>query len=268
MGVLDVGVHLRHRRRHEENPADDPGWEDELLNGPPPPPLQQNETPINRNRPHSRPVKYCHSHGHRNKKGRKPKRRYENTCFLMSLVDHEELEVQEISDFVNTTVSMFAELFTNNSSMKVWDDFVNLPEEEQEKLLSGTSSEQQHSSSGCDTGEDRHLTQEELVASAEASFLMIDKKIRSTLSNKQFPLGSLKYFEEELVSCFSEDPDVVLVSLLPSSFDRLLVHGLCQYLKLVSSTGKFGRMRLLEIENDGRFVLPVLLLSQYLEQRR
>ena len=37
----------------------------------------------------------------------------------MSLVDHEELEVQEISDFVNTTVSMFAELFTDSSSMKV-----------------------------------------------------------------------------------------------------------------------------------------------------
>ena len=30
--------------------------------------------------------------------------------------------------------------------------------------------------------------------------------------------GSLKYFEEELVSCFSEDPDVVLVSLLPSRY--------------------------------------------------
>ena len=32
----------------------------------------------------------------------------------------------------------------------------------------------------------------DLVASAEASFLLIDKKIRTTLSNKQFPLVCIK----------------------------------------------------------------------------
>ena len=41
-------------------------------------------------------------------------------CFLLSLVDHEEIGELEISDLVNTNTSVFATLLANDENMKVW----------------------------------------------------------------------------------------------------------------------------------------------------
>ena len=40
-------------------------------------------------------------------------------CFLLSLVDQEELGELDVSDFVNNNVSAFAELFTSVEKLKV-----------------------------------------------------------------------------------------------------------------------------------------------------
>ena len=45
----------------------------------------------------------------------------------------------------------------------MWDEFINLSEDEQEKLLGGASSKQEEDSSGCETGVDRKLTKEGTV---------------------------------------------------------------------------------------------------------
>ena len=40
-------------------------------------------------------------------------------CFLLSLVDHEEIDELDISDLVNNNTSVFASLLTNAEKMKV-----------------------------------------------------------------------------------------------------------------------------------------------------
>ena len=50
------------------------------------------------------------------------------------------------------------------------------------------------------------------------------------------PQDLLASLEEELCFNFSLDPQTVLLSLESNSFSRLLVHGLCQYMELESTS--------------------------------
>ena len=43
-----------------------------------------------------------------------------SVCFLLSLVDHEEIGELDFSDIVGSKQSMFATLLTNEENMKVW----------------------------------------------------------------------------------------------------------------------------------------------------
>ena len=43
-----------------------------------------------------------------------------SVCFLLSLVDHEEIGELDFSDIVSSKQSMFATLLTNEENMKVW----------------------------------------------------------------------------------------------------------------------------------------------------
>ena len=43
-----------------------------------------------------------------------------SVCFLLSLVDHEEIGELDISDLVNNNTSVFATLLANEENMKVW----------------------------------------------------------------------------------------------------------------------------------------------------
>ena len=43
-----------------------------------------------------------------------------SVCFLLSLVDHEEIGELDFSDMVGNKKSMFATLLTNEENMKVW----------------------------------------------------------------------------------------------------------------------------------------------------
>ena len=43
-----------------------------------------------------------------------------SVCFLLSLVDHEEIGELDLSDLVNNNKSVFATLFANEENMKVW----------------------------------------------------------------------------------------------------------------------------------------------------
>ena len=70
---------------------------------------------------------------------------------------------------------------------------------------------------------------------SEEKFKNIDKHIRNLL-RRQVAINTLENYEEKLVSTFSLLPDGVYISELPSSFDRLILHGVCQYLDLKSKS--------------------------------
>lgn len=199
-------------------------------------------------------------------------RRYENLCFLLSLSDHEEIGELDISDLVSNNTSVFAKLLSNEESMKVWSEFVNLSDEEQEAFMGQkrkTAAPAQNIDRG-NTAEDEHIpTERDAVAIAEKAFNKIGGHIRGVLTKKHFPMGGLKYHEQEVIAYFSDDPTAVMISSVPSSFDRLLVHGVCQFLGLKSMSTSRNGDRIMEIENKQEtFCIPSLLLSQYLEKRR
>lgn len=92
--------------------------------------------------------------------------------------------------------------------------------------------------------------------SAAAAFERIDSNIRAYLHQRHVPLvrentfialsepsfqGYLAMLEEHLVEFFRESPDSVYLTTLSSSFERMLLHALCQYLGLHSRSRPIAR---------------------------
>ncbi|TNN27399.1 R3H domain-containing protein 4 [Liparis tanakae] len=72
--------------------------------------------------------------------------------------------------------------------------------------------------------------------SAQGGFQRIDRRLRATLRRKQVPMGTLELLEGNLRSFFIAQPHSVYTTNLSSSFERLLLHAVCQYLDLVSGS--------------------------------
>lgn len=80
-------------------------------------------------------------------------------------------------------------------------------------------------------------------------------------------MGTLECLEEELLAFFSVTPHSVYTAMMDNSFERLLLHALCQYMDLVSASSDFEGKRQMKVSNKhGVFLPPELLLSTYLEQ--
>ncbi|XP_044163776.1 R3H domain-containing protein 4-like isoform X1 [Acropora millepora] len=297
MGVLNIQENLRHRcnGESEQTLEQDLGWEDEFFDTAEVD-LQPQGGNQRRQRSHkSKGHHYNNKDTARNVKlGSKKKRRHENTpfrmsihggqhrtefqhycdilaCFLLSLVDPEEVAELDFNNLVNNHSSVFASLLANPEKMKIWNDFLNLSEEEQQvvirqKPVTRTPVVQVNRGS---TQTDDSSAERDAMATAEKSFSRIDSHLKRTLTKKGISLGTLKHYEKELVSFFSDDPNAVMISNVPSSFNRLLVHGLCQFLGLTSTTVNHHGKRLMEIANKQKsFRVPSLLLSDFLEQFR
>ncbi|RLV88172.1 hypothetical protein DV515_00015553 [Chloebia gouldiae] len=89
----------------------------------------------------------------------------------------------------------------------------------------------------------------------------------STLSPCLSSQGTLEGLEEELLAFFSVTPHSVYTALMDNSFERLLLHALCQYMDLVSASSDIEGKRQMKVSNKHRvFLPPELLLSDYLGQ--
>jgi len=251
------------------------GWEEQFLEPTETQPPQQEGSHRRHARQRSQKSKINHYNttysARKVRSGSRQMRRHENTCFLLSLVDHEEIGELDINDLVNNHTSVFATLLTSAEKMKIWNEFVNLPEEKQEFIIRQKTSAfaDDKEVNRANTDDENVFTERDALAIAEKSFNRIEGRIRGTLMKKRFPIGGLKHHEEEVISYFSDDPGAIMITNIPSSFDRLLVHGICQFLDLKSTSTKHNGDRIMEIENHQEtFCVPALLLSQYLEQHR
>jgi len=85
-----------------------------------------------------KPILHLKTNGNGKKsQGQRQAKRHENMCFLLNLatdLDEDFAEVN-INDLVDTTISAFAKLLLDKNKMKMWHEFVELPEEQQEHLL-------------------------------------------------------------------------------------------------------------------------------------
>ncbi|XP_041359385.1 R3H domain-containing protein 4-like [Gigantopelta aegis] len=213
--------------------------------------------------------------------GAKQARRTENLRQLMTLAEKDELGEVEISTVFEPSMSAFAGLFMEREKMKIWNDFINSSEEEQNHILEAAghvhTSRCRPMTSDEDKTEDMSDTWEEIPDkraghpgySAEACYNRIDRKLRLIFKRRHLPVGLLATLEEDIVSFFKEWPCSVYVSKLTSSFERMMVHALCQYLDLHSQSYDDSGERRTQVENKkDYFEVPSQLLTEYLQEKR
>jgi len=107
------------------------------------------------------------------------------------------------------------------------------------------------------------------MLSPEECFERVEMRFRAMLRKRHVPLGILANLEDDLTGFFSECPRSVWVSRLSSSYERLLLHALCQYLDLKSISFDRDRARHTQVENHNvAFSPPRKSLHQHLEDMR
>ncbi|XP_070765577.1 R3H domain-containing protein 4 [Enoplosus armatus] len=194
-------------------------------------------------------------------KGKKSLRRQENTLFLANLLERDECSKDDLEVCSNPAIpSIFTEACTNGNYIEPWNDFMNCSGEEQERLLSLLEREGAKKKNK----DQRNVN---LAFTAQDCFQRIDRRLRATLKRKQIPMGTLELLEENLLSFFIAQPHSVYTTNLASSFERLLLHAVCQYMDLVSASTDNNGSRQTEVVNkQEEFLPPRLLLSAHLEQ--
>ncbi|OBS74785.1 hypothetical protein A6R68_14655 [Neotoma lepida] len=79
---------------------------------------------------------------------------------------------------------------------------------------------------------------------------------------------TLESWEERLLAFFSVSPQAVYTAMLDNSFERLLLHAVCQYMDLISASADLEGRRQMKVSNRHLdFLPPELLLSAYLDQQ-
>lgn len=236
-----------------------------------------------RMRPRSASVEACLTGMYR-RSGAKQARRTENIKYLLNLADvGEEGATSQTPSYDSS--SAFAELFCEREKMQTWNDFINSSEEEQEHIL--MMSERGHLASireESDEGEGDENgnlddSWEKVSApdidkraahpsySAQECFQRIDKHLRSMLTRRHLPVGVLARLEEDVVGFFIDCPGSVYVSHIASSFERMLLHALCQFLGLHCRSYDEDGQRRTQVENKlPAFRAPSEFLSQYLDR--
>ncbi|XP_077391610.1 R3H domain-containing protein 4 [Festucalex cinctus] len=201
-------------------------------------------------------------------KGKKSLRRQENTRYLANLLERDdECPKEELEVCSSPAIpSIFTEAWTNDNYIEPWSDFMNCSGEEQERLLSLLEQEVAKKKLGSCVPKDQRNVYPAFTA--QECFRRIDRRLRTTLRRKQIPMGTLEVLEENLLSFFLAQPHSVYTTNLNSSFERLLLHAVCQYMDLVSSSSDLNGSRQTEVVNKQEdFLPPVLLLSAFLDQR-
>ncbi|XP_040485725.1 R3H domain-containing protein 4 isoform X2 [Ursus maritimus] len=163
---------------------------------------------------------------------------------------------------------IFAEACSNETYMEVWNDFMNRSGEEQERVLRYLEDEGKSKTRrrGPGRGEDRR--REDPAYTPRDCFQRISRRLRAVLKRSRIPMETLETWEERLLTFFSVSPQAVYTAMLDNSFERLLLHAICQYMDLISASADLEGKRQMKVSNRHLdFLPPGLLLSAYLEQR-
>lgn len=223
--------------------------------------------------------------------GGKPKtgkrgRRYENTLYLLNLEEDEfGPEQLSIHDFVPEHFSAFAQLLAERGKMKIWNEFINMSEGEQENVLK--KGRWHHKSTFSKIAEEEEEQEDEKKEKTAESvetmgkddkrikhpsyscaqcFSSIDAKLQMMLRKGHVPFGLMSNLEEEVRSFFVGSPDLVMVSRLENGFERRILHAVCQYLGLHSHSYDIDGIRHTQIENPWHcFEPPCMTLSAYID---
>lgn len=223
--------------------------------------------------------------------GSRKLRRLENARLMCALADPNDI-CNDFSDIVPETISAFALLFIDQSNMKVWNEFIEKDEEEQQAFLENIELDKRQNfvekgghCLGLPLGrdyKDRLPAKEKLdhdsrnhhpAYSGAACFSRLDVKFKKLFSRRRLPWAFMNDVENALRSFFLANgtPDAEWASApLSSAWHRLILHGISQYLSLHSTSivnglvEKFVKVR----NNRPYFIPPHKNLVTFLAQKR
>ncbi|XP_035207547.1 R3H domain-containing protein 4-like [Stegodyphus dumicola] len=199
-------------------------------------------------------------------KSGKKKKRVENSNYLLSLADPDEAQELSIQDFIPQTVSVFTQFFIHRDNIEIWSEFINCTKDNEDWFQKNVIVED---TEVADAHDDSHDGRNEHPAyTAAECFRKIDGDLRYMFKKRHIPMGTLIHLENELVTFFVNRPESIYHCQIPSSFERLMVHALSQYLDLSSLSYNRNGSRWTRVRNKkSYFYLPPILLSSYLERR-
>ena len=152
----------------------------------------------------------------------------------------------------------------NKELKKKWDPFVEISMEKQEQLLGQLDPQRTPRTA-------EEILQEIVESDSPADrFSRIDREIRLNL-RRQIGSPLLDQLEQRIVSYVQSSPSEALTLTLEDGFQRMLLHGICQYFCLSSKSvdTAAGRSTVVSIPSHLQTVqskIPKTLLSQYLVQ--
>ncbi|RUS73296.1 hypothetical protein EGW08_018945 [Elysia chlorotica] len=230
------------------------------------------------------------------RRGVRRARRVDNLKYLLNLEEKdEELALTDPMSSLEPSSSLFETLLNNPDKMEMWNRFVESSEEEQRRVLNyrglhdikedeeevGVEEEigenetvVEHKEGGAGNSEDVWVMildkrSDNPAYTPQKCYERVDRNLRALLKRRQLPMGMLANLEREIVTFFHEFPKSVFLSDISSSYERMLLHALCQYLNLRSQSYDDDGSRKTQVENlYPGFRPPSLLLTEYLQQNQ
>jgi hypothetical protein len=175
--------------------------------------------------------------------GSRRERRWMNRAALMPTAEDIKAD-REVANTASPSVFHQLLLLQASASADTWGD---------SQLLSDAGPiDQQH---GGDASQNSKHHQK-----VENDWSRIDRSLReSLLRGCRFPRGVVEAMENQLVETFLDDPSAIFVVNEPSSFNRALLHMVCQFMQLASVSDTVDGERLTTVSNPRATFTPLRL---------
>eukprot|EP00027_Filamoeba_sp_ATCC50430_P009818 CAMPEP_0168560182 /NCGR_PEP_ID=MMETSP0413-20121227/10922_1 /TAXON_ID=136452 /ORGANISM="Filamoeba nolandi, Strain NC-AS-23-1" /LENGTH=274 /DNA_ID=CAMNT_0008591463 /DNA_START=187 /DNA_END=1011 /DNA_ORIENTATION=+ len=208
------------------------------------------------------------------KPGSRRHQRWMNRVFLMEQEAELELEDFTVLDPAIPRTAL-SQIFEDSLFHEIWAPFVDITEEQEEKLLMSLDFTLTHKTDkykrevgvSFDEEEDEDEENEEKMFPAHESFKRIDKKIRKVLQ-QQIENEFLSSMDKEIASYIQIKEFNTLTYSFEDSFHRLICHGICQFYSLRSrSEDSDTGDRILVIKKPTTLLKPSTTLTEFLQKK-
>lgn len=212
-------------------------------------------------------------------------RRVENAKLIMNFADMQDV-CYDGSDLIEETITAFSRLLRDEAKMRIWNEFIELNEEGQTKMIEKIEKEiaddnaktnLSGSSNKLSGKRDHHQPEQgdkrknHPAFSAETCFQRLDKKLRDCLLKRRYiQYDYMKKVEGILRGYFSESSSGVYFEEIACRVKRFYTHAVAQFLQLKSQTmDGADSKKLVQVENEkDTFAPPELFLVAFLRKKR
>ncbi|KRZ06089.1 hypothetical protein T11_7136, partial [Trichinella zimbabwensis] len=158
---------------------------------------------------------------------------------LLSLFPPDEICFDVCFENLAEYQSVFSQLFTDPEKMNLWNNFVEMSEEEQAAIL-GEKCESRKKWENCwnrnNNSEEITKTEKKLndAIGPDERYANVDSRMKAALGVGDLYADQLEAFEHELTEHFTKLPKVKCVKWVKLNSDRMLLHAASQWLFLKS----------------------------------